>query len=329
MDLIDRYLHAVKGHLPANQQDVVVELAEDLRSRVDERETELGRPLTEAEIAGILKALGRPMVFASRYLKHQALIGPAMMPYYVQTLKVAAGISLLVHAVVAVVMLAAGRAVGESLQGIFTFPFTTLPVIVGWITVVFAVIDRHVSAQALADSWDPATLPPARRDADRPSRVAIVGDIVGLGIALAWWLAVLRHPFLLMGPVSVFLAPGPGWQAAYVPVAALMVLALGGHALALAKPEWRRPTRIAGHLLTLAGLGVLWFGGDLLVPTSVTPPPPVAHGIEVIDRYARAGLGLIGAITLIELGRDVWRLWRARQAPGAPAIASTRPESPR
>jgi hypothetical protein len=329
MDLIDRYLDAAKGHLPAGQQDVVVELAEDLRSRVDERETELGRPLTEAEIAGILKTLGRPMVFASRYLKHRALIGAAMMPYYVQTLKVAAGISLLVHAVVAVVMLAAGREVGESLRGIFTFPFTTLPVIVGWITVVFAVIDRHVSAQALADSWDPTTLPPARRDSARPSRVAIVGDIVGLGITLAWWLAVMRHPFLLMGPVSAFLAPGPGWLAAYVPVAALMVLALGGHGLALAKPEWRRPTRIAGHLLTLAGLAVLWSAGDLLAPTSLTPPPELAHGVEAIDRYAAAGLGLVAAITLVELGRDRWRLRRARRAPAVPAIASTRPGSPR
>lgn len=329
MDLIDRYLHAVKGHLPANQQDVVVELAEDLRSRVDEREAELGRPLTDSEISTILKALGRPMVFASRYLKHQALIGAAMMPYYVQTLKVAAGISLLVHAVVAVVMLAAGREVGESLRGIFTFPFTTLPVLVGWITAVFAVIDRHVSAQALADSWDPATLPPVRRDSTGPSRVAIVGDIVGLGITLAWWVAVLRLPFLLMGPVSAFLAPGPGWHAAYVPVAVLMVLALGGHALALARPEWRRPTRIAGHLLTLAGLALLWSAGDLLVPTSLTPPPTLAHGIEVIDRYAPAGLGLIAAITLVELGRDLWRLRRARQAPPVPAIASTRPGSPR
>ena len=44
MDLIERYLHAVKGHLPLKQQDdVVAELAEDLRSRVDERESELGR----------------------------------------------------------------------------------------------------------------------------------------------------------------------------------------------------------------------------------------------------------------------------------------------
>ena len=61
MDLIERYLHAVKTHLPAKQQDdVVAELAEDLRSRVDDREAELGRPLDEDEVVAILKAAWPP-----------------------------------------------------------------------------------------------------------------------------------------------------------------------------------------------------------------------------------------------------------------------------
>ena len=42
MDLIERYLHAVKTHLPpAQQDDVVAELREDLQSRIEEREAEL------------------------------------------------------------------------------------------------------------------------------------------------------------------------------------------------------------------------------------------------------------------------------------------------
>lgn len=55
MDLFERYLHAVKTHLPAGQQDdVVAELAEDLRPRIDDRQAELGRPLTADAVAGIL-----------------------------------------------------------------------------------------------------------------------------------------------------------------------------------------------------------------------------------------------------------------------------------
>ena len=128
MDLIERYLHAVKGHLPAAQQDAAAELEDDLRSRVADREQELGRPLTEDEVAAMLRSLGRPMVFAARYHGHQPLIGAAMMPYYLLTLKVGAGIALLVNVVVAVVLLALGTPVGESLKGVFVFPFTTLPI---------------------------------------------------------------------------------------------------------------------------------------------------------------------------------------------------------
>ena len=65
MDLIERYLHAVKEHLPAaQQQDVIEELGDDLRSRIEERESALGRPLVEDEVVAILKQLGRPMILA-------------------------------------------------------------------------------------------------------------------------------------------------------------------------------------------------------------------------------------------------------------------------
>ena len=313
MDLIERYLHAVRSHMPAGQQDVVAELADDLRSRVEEQEAALGRPLEDAEIAGILKTLGRPLVFASRYAKRQWLIGPTLFPYYVQTLKVAAAIALLVQVVIAVVMLAAGREVGESLEGVFTYPFTTLPLLVGWFTVVFALVDWQANPQDLTNRWNPMTLPPVPRDTFGHSRVGIVGDMVGLGIAMAWWLAVPHHPFLLLGPISVFLAPGPGWQAAYVPVATLMALALGGHALAFARPRWRRQTRIAGNLLALAGMAILWLSGDLLAPTAVAPPAELARGVEKVARYAPALLGLVASITLVELTRDIWKLWRARR----------------
>ena len=47
MDLIDRYLVAVRRHLPRPlQQDIVEELAGNLRSEAEEAEQRLGRPLT-------------------------------------------------------------------------------------------------------------------------------------------------------------------------------------------------------------------------------------------------------------------------------------------
>ncbi|HWC66326.1 MAG TPA: hypothetical protein VG777_09595, partial [Thermoanaerobaculia bacterium] len=62
MDLIERYLQAVRLWLPGSRkQDIIAELREDLRSQVEDRETELARPLDDAEIEAILKRCGRPI----------------------------------------------------------------------------------------------------------------------------------------------------------------------------------------------------------------------------------------------------------------------------
>ncbi len=68
MELIDRYLQAVRFWLPKSkqQQGLIAELGEDLQSQVDAREEELGRALTRTEVSDILKRCGSPMVVASR-----------------------------------------------------------------------------------------------------------------------------------------------------------------------------------------------------------------------------------------------------------------------
>ena len=51
MELLERYLQAVKFWLPKEQKsDIIAELSEDLRSQIEERETVLGRKLSEAEV---------------------------------------------------------------------------------------------------------------------------------------------------------------------------------------------------------------------------------------------------------------------------------------
>ncbi|MGH9718901.1 MAG: hypothetical protein ACRD8O_01700, partial [Bryobacteraceae bacterium] len=83
MNLLDRYLHAVKFWLPAGQQeDILAELSEDIRSEIEDKEAGLGRKLDEDGVAAILKKRGRPILVASRYLPQQSLIGPALMPAY-------------------------------------------------------------------------------------------------------------------------------------------------------------------------------------------------------------------------------------------------------
>ncbi len=62
MELIDRYLHAVKFWLPSKQKDdIIAELSEDIRSQIEDAEAELGHKLSDAEVEPILKRCGSPM----------------------------------------------------------------------------------------------------------------------------------------------------------------------------------------------------------------------------------------------------------------------------
>src|SRR4051812_26455396 len=103
MTLFNRYIESVKSYLPERQRDDIVrELAEELRSQVADKEAELGRTLNEIEVAVILKNFGHPMVVAGRYLPRQHLIGPAVFPFYWYTLRQALWITVLVYSVIAV-----------------------------------------------------------------------------------------------------------------------------------------------------------------------------------------------------------------------------------
>ena len=60
MDLLERYLNAVRFFLPQkNQDDIVRELSENLISQMEDRQEELGRPLSlQARHQRVV--LGRP-----------------------------------------------------------------------------------------------------------------------------------------------------------------------------------------------------------------------------------------------------------------------------
>ena len=88
MELIDRYLQSVKWILPRKQRDDVMrELSDEILSQVEEKETVLGRPLTEDEQVALLKQLGHPMLLASRYRKQRYLIDPTIFEIYWMVLR--------------------------------------------------------------------------------------------------------------------------------------------------------------------------------------------------------------------------------------------------
>ena len=78
MDIIERYLEAVAAQLPTeDREDIVAELRDLILSRVEAREEELGRTLSDEEKEAILHEIGHPLIVAARYRKGpDSLIGP-------------------------------------------------------------------------------------------------------------------------------------------------------------------------------------------------------------------------------------------------------------
>ena len=68
MELLERYLQAVRAYLPKSQQeDILKELGENLRAQVEDKESALGRALNEDELAAVLKKHGHLLFVVMRY----------------------------------------------------------------------------------------------------------------------------------------------------------------------------------------------------------------------------------------------------------------------
>src|SRR5438552_9147141 len=165
MELIDRYLQAVKFWLPKNQkQDIIAELSEDLRSQVEDREAELGRKLNDDDVEQILKQRGRPLLVAEKYLPQNSLIGPVLFPAYRFVLKLALLCYLVPWAAVWVALVVINpsyRANHLGIAGIRDAYILWFNAITAFavVTIVFAVLQRVKDQSWLLSKWSPRQLP--------------------------------------------------------------------------------------------------------------------------------------------------------------------------
>ena len=156
-------------------------------------------------------------------------------------------------------------------------------------------------------------------------------DLVGAVLVLAWWLAVPSNPFLLFGPGSAFLAPGPGLLASYMPVAILGALIVAARGVALWRPRYRVVVGLVSNLLGIAAVcAILWTGGPYVVAVAgANAPADLVRAMAWIDRSVVVGIVVVAVITMTDIIKDVRRLWRARRPASVAASASTPPGSPR
>jgi hypothetical protein len=319
MDLIDRYLVAVRRQLPAAvQDDIVQELGDSLRSEAEEHERTTGHPLTANEQAVLLKKRGHPWLMASRYLPQQQLIGPAMFPYYRQALTIVVfwvvlPITLIGGAVSAIYSADSSmvwwRVLGAAWNGAIYS--------VGIVTIVFAILDHEKLRITVLDNWNPANLPQPQTGRAIPRSETVMGLVFTLTF-LVWWTDLVRVPdFAFFDGDAVRFVPAPIWRDLYFPILASLVASVGVYLIDLVRP-WRTITVSAVDLAI-----------NLLNIFIVTQILRAGHYIDVFAGGSDEGAKLaqasywintiiqwifitVGVATIVEVLHEMWRMLKAR-----------------
>jgi hypothetical protein len=298
MELLNRYLQAVRFWLPKGQpEDLIAELFEDLHSQIEEKETELGRPLEEAEISAILKRCGSPLVVASRFRPQRYLIGPVLFPIYAFVFKMVL-LWILVPVfvfIVGPVNLANtgswGLAISHTLGDLWSGAF----VAAGVITLVFAVMEGTQSHLGLLDKWDPRSLPPVQTQERKTSLAQTVCELAFNLFGFLWLLLVPGRPALVLGPAAAILKPAPMWQMFYVPILLLAFAVILKSAVTLARPSWTWFPLSTQLLQTVLSLMVVNFMINAGSPT----PNGEWHRFVVLEDAVQNSAHYIGIAAIV------------------------------
>jgi hypothetical protein len=321
MNLLDRYLNAVRFWLTgAQKDDIIAELAEDLRSAIAADEAALGRALTNEDMVRLLRRRGHPIVVAARYLPQRSLIGPALFPVYVFVLKIVALCFIAPWIVAWVAVMFSGPSgsgahtgLAGKLVSIWGASWMSIFGAFGIVTMVFAAIERLQTRTGLFQNWDPRKLPPAFTEIPRSTSAFEVAALLTFGI---WWVAVMSSREIVFAP-SVRLTLTPLWPYFFWGNLAIVAHNVALSAVNLMRPYWtarrawlRLASDAAGAALFCAFMRIGLF--ESISVASV----PAARTAEIVRQFnlwsGRAlPLAIVAGVWLVTW--DAMRLLRLRR----------------
>jgi hypothetical protein len=338
-DLIERYLNAIRPLLPGDQKDdITAELRDEIRSQIEEKESELGRGLKPAEIEAILKAMGSPLTVAARYGQGRHLIGPAVYPVYMLALRIVLSVVVAAEIIGLVVKASIDTARGEPLRlaarigeawgDLWVSGFF----MVGLITVIAAIVERN--NPDLRFDWKPSRLPrPSRPKGARPqSRVESAFGFVVHVLAVLWLLGYLEAPGAYPDDLSperwaekAGLMLAPVWWQGLFALALLSFAAQAVHqGVMFVWPTSQRRKAAAKLVANAAGVvlaAALVQAGPLFRATApLASSPKVAEVLLAVNTSVRLSFAVVGAILFLTALVQLWRLFGPRR-PLAPASA--------
>ena len=259
MELLDRYLREVNVFLPkAGRRDIIAELREDIHSEIEARQAELSRPVSDDDLAQILKRWGHPLLVARRYAPNRYLIGPVLFPAYLLTLKIAFLVFPLPWLLVwigFVIFDPSYRANPDLLATLMPlwrialFLFST-------VTVTFAIAERHQDTSSSLKDWSPRTLPVEPDPAVIP-RADSIAETVIYSLMTLWWVGAIN--VFPTGPEAA-IDPSPAVAPFYWSVLIVLVAMTALSAVNAIRPHWSTQRLVihfaldAACVLTIAAL---------------------------------------------------------------------------
>ncbi|HEY1802542.1 MAG TPA: DUF4149 domain-containing protein [Terriglobales bacterium] len=321
MELIERYLQAVGFWLPkAQRQDILAELSEDIRSQAEDKESELGRKLTDADVEEILKQRGSPIMVANRYLPQRHLIGPVLFPIYRLVLKIAWLFYFLPWLLVWVCLntfvpsyraQAAGNLTVGALHGLWLALVYTF----ASVTFAFAVLEKYALKTGFLEKWNPRKLPPLR-DPNRIKRSNSISEIVALVVVFILWIGFLSSPVMVDRPeVRIVLAPA--WHYYFWWIVILIAVTLATSCVNLLRPYWTRFRASVKLLTDSAGWAMFaWLCKTNIVAEIAVKNVPAEKTLQItnaINLWMGRSFPIIVGIGVIIVAIDVYRIFRVKR----------------
>jgi len=303
MELVERYLQAVKFWLPSEKQDdIIAELRDDIRSEIDEQEAALGHPLEKGDLETLLKRRGPPVLVAERFLPQRHLIGPMWFPIYWFVLRLALAFNVvpwLIGWLILVFNSASFRAAhpGMSLFATLSTLWTTVWIQFAVITLIFAVLDRYHSREKFIEQWSTKQLPRLKKDRTRVSRAESAFNLAFNGIFLYWLLSVPAWPWMAFGPAAALFHLNPALHVYYAPVVLFVLIGVVQAVLNLWRPEWTWLPPATGLATSIGGLFVLNFAMKIYPYVSLLDPAAnfarYGHVVYVLNIVVLLSLGCV------------------------------------
>lgn len=316
MDLIERYLAAVRQNLPAEKaDDIIAELHDELATRQEAREDALGRPLKRAELTGLLREFGHPLVIAARYRPQQYLIGPEIYPFYLFALRVVLTIGAISLVAVGVISAVLGdgnlvRMFVRITGDLWGFFFTA----VAAVTLGFALFERYGGPVDQLYRWTPEHLPVplARRKGQWEAAFE-----VGMGLAfLLWWAGVIHLP-VVAASGAFRLEPAPVWNIYYLPILLLAAVQLAVNLLKWLLPHLRRTNALLTVTVCVATIalaaGLYQAGAWVTVVATGGTPVDIAGLTQSLNLALRITLIVVMAIMTLQALGELWKLARGQR----------------